>query len=157
MNEKNISLDELIKKTFEQDPFWETLVKRFFDNLPNKSDEEKINFLNKIIKDNSVNEFLKEVNSGNDVNTLFDKYSNGKKDTSKITLEVSRLLDISLQELNANSKRIDESNATYYYNQERGGKHVIVADDGSYLAAGSATNYEKLLEEFNNGRRNGNF
>ena len=35
---------------------------------------------------------------------------------------------------------------------------MIVADDGSYLLTiSSAINYEKLLDEFNTGRRNGNF
>lgn len=76
---------------------------------------------------------------------------------AKITMEISKLLDLAITELKANSKRIDESNATYYYNSSRGGKSVIVADDGTYLAAGSATSFERLLEEFNKGRRNGNF
>lgn len=76
---------------------------------------------------------------------------------AKINVGISKLLDLAITELKANSKRVDESNATYYYNSSRGGKSIIVADDGTYLAAESATSFERLLEEFKAGRRNGNF
>ena len=68
--------------------------------------------------------------------------------------KISKLLGITEQELN--SRIIEGINATYYYDSSRGGKHVIVDENGTYLLAGSATNYERLLEEFNHGRRNGN-
>ena len=182
---KNQTLEDLIKAISKNDPFWETLLKKFLDRLSDKSESDKAEFLNKIIKkDDLANGFLKEVNNCNDVNALFDKYNiselgtlrkykvdeNGHMyeeevkislpdpmDKAKIYMGVCKLLDITMPELSSNTKRIDESNATYYYNLNRGGKQVIVSDDGTYLAAGSATNYERLLEEFNSGRRNGSF
>lgn len=84
------------------------------------------------------------------------KFAN-ENSQDKFLDKIGELLDIPTINIKANSKRIDESNATYYYNSSRGGKSVIVTDDGTYLAAGSATSFEKLLEEFNKGRRNGNF
>ena len=78
-------------------------------------------------------------------------------DDSKYYEKISKLLDISLLECKKFSKRIPEENATYYYNPVRGGKSVIVSDDGSYLGATSSVNFDKHLEEFKNGRRNGNF
>lgn len=72
--------------------------------------------------------------------------------------KISDLLDIPTLSIKANSKRVDNINATYYYSPSRSGKSMIVADDGSYLLTiSSAINYEKLLDEFNTGRRNGNF
>lgn len=72
--------------------------------------------------------------------------------------KISDLLDIPTLSIKANSKRVDNLNATYYYSPSRNGKSMIVADDGSYLLTiSSAINYEKLLDEFNTGRRNGNF
>ncbi|MGN1000958.1 MAG: hypothetical protein ACI4OG_03375 [Bacilli bacterium] len=76
---------------------------------------------------------------------------------SKYYVNISKLLDISIFECKEYSKRIPEENATYYYNPARGGKCVIVSDDGSYLSATSSVNFERHLEEFKTGRRNGNF
>lgn len=76
----------------------------------------------------------------------------------KYLQKISDLLDIPTLSIKANSKRVDNLNATYYYSPSRNGKSMIVADDGSYLLTiSSAINYEKLLDEFNTGRRNENF
>lgn len=76
----------------------------------------------------------------------------------KYLQKISDLLDIPTLSIKSNSKRVDNLNATYYYSPSRNGKSMIVADDGSYLLTiSSAINYEKLLDEFNTGRRNGNF
>lgn len=71
--------------------------------------------------------------------------------------EIAKILDVSVEELNNNSKRVEEINATFYWNPIRGGNQILVSDDGSYLASNSGVNYEALLEEFKNGKRNGNF
>ena len=70
--------------------------------------------------------------------------------------EIAKILDVSVEELNNNSKKLDDINATYYWNPIRGGISIIVAEDGSYLAATSGVNFDTLLEEFKKGRRNGN-
>ena len=180
------NFENLIKTAANNDPFWETILKRFFNSLSDKSESDKVTFLNTLVKKGELfNEFLKEANNCSDVNALFSKYNgitnegtlrkykideDGKmyeEETkinfpdpmkyAKINMGISKLLDIEISDLNTSSKRIEESNATYYYNPIRGGKSVIVADDGTYLATGSAMNFEELLKEFNNGRRNGNF
>lgn len=77
---------------------------------------------------------------------------------AKYYSKISSLLDISVMKCKEYSKRISEINATYYYNPIRGGKSIIVSDDGSYLLnMSSALDFEKLLEEYKTGRRNGNF
>ncbi len=53
-----------------------------------------------------------------------------------------------------NNSRIISKNAVYFWQDGRGGLSVIVASDGTYLAATSGVNFEKHLEEFNSGRRN---
>ncbi len=66
-------------------------------------------------------------------------------------------LNMNKNEILNNSKRIENENATYYWNSSRGGISLIVSDDGSYLAATSSVNYDRHLEEFKNGKRNGDF
>lgn len=70
----NQSVDELIKKVSGPDPFWQNSIKKYFDNL-DKTDEEKIIFLQNISLDNQVfNDFTKEINSVSNPNDIFDKY-----------------------------------------------------------------------------------
>lgn len=72
--------------------------------------------------------------------------------------KIGLILDMPIANTELNSKRIEEIKATYYYNPNRGGKSIIVGDDGSYLLTiSSAIYFEELLEEYKNGRRNGNF
>lgn len=71
--------------------------------------------------------------------------------------KISEKLQIDLDNLSSNSKRIDDIKATYYWNSSRGGISLIVSDDGSYLGATSSINFDKHLEEFKAGKRNGNF
>lgn len=70
--------------------------------------------------------------------------------------KISKILNVSMEELDNNSKVYDDINATYYWNPERGGIQIIVSEDGSYLAATSGINPDALKEEFIKGRRNGN-
>ena len=52
-----------------------------------------------------------------------------------------------------NNKEIAK-NVIYFWNPVKGGLHMIIGNDGTYLAATSAVNPDKLIEEFNNGKRN---
>lgn len=69
--------------------------------------------------------------------------------------QISKILGITIDELKIHSKKIDESNATYYWNENKGGLQIIVDANGQYLASTSAITFDKLLEEFNSGKRNG--
>ena len=69
--------------------------------------------------------------------------------------ELEKLLDLSEDELKQNYKRLVEEKATYFWNPNKGGKHIIVSDNGDYLGASSSISFDKLLEEYKNGRRNG--
>lgn len=71
--------------------------------------------------------------------------------------KIAEKLQINLDDLSTNSKRLDDVKATYYWNSSRGGTSLIVSDDGSYLGATSAVNFDRHLEEFKSGKRNGNF
>jgi len=69
------SLDELINKVSGPDPFWQTTIKKYFDNL-NKTETEKINFLQNISLNKSVfNDFTKDINSSTNTDEIYDKYN----------------------------------------------------------------------------------
>ena len=71
---------------------------------------------------------------------------------------ISVLLDIPITNTELKSRRIEEIKATFYCNPIRGGKSIIVGDDGSYLlTTSSAISFEKLKEVFIKGKRNGDF
>lgn len=71
--------------------------------------------------------------------------------------KLEKKLNMNKSEILKNNKRIENESATYYWNPSRGGICLIVSDDGSYLAAASSVNYDRHLEEFKNGKRNGDF
>ncbi len=69
-------LDDIINKVVSGDPFWETTIKKYFDGLTTKNDNDKINFLKKIVKNkNLFNEFTKEILNSDDSERLFNKYN----------------------------------------------------------------------------------
>lgn len=156
-NNKDRSIDELI-----------TLKKQLEEDIDNLSKNENDNSL--FLSDTRLpmkKEYLNEISNLIEEKTnlsvdLPKKISNENYDLpipeqEKNLEKLSQLLDMPTANVHLNSKRVSEVNATYYYNPTRGGKSIIVSDDGSYLATSSAMSFEKLLEEFNNGRRNGNF
>ena len=69
---------------------------------------------------------------------------------------MSKKLKMSVEDLKKYSKRVEECNATYYWQPFRGGITIIVADNGDYLGAVSSVPAERLIEEFKNGERNKN-
>lgn len=71
--------------------------------------------------------------------------------------KITEKLQITIDNLSTNSKRLDDIKATYYWNPIRGGQSIIVSDDGKYLMANSSVDFNKLLEEFKMGKRYGNF
>ena len=83
--------------------------------------------------------------------------SNPSNESEKIKEEdidlASKVLKISVEIARENSKILDDCNAVRIWNPIRGGGSIIIANDGTYLAVGSAINPEQHLEEFKNGRR----
>lgn len=76
LKKQNVSLDELIKISTQPDFFWEIKLKEFFNNLSIVSEQEKIEFLKKLLDNRErFNEFTKEVNGNHDSDELFNKYN----------------------------------------------------------------------------------
>lgn len=123
------------------------------DNNNQTTNDSKKGLLRKLKRDESGNFYEEEI----EIDLNFPLELPFEPEEAGLILGVSKILDMHHNEVKKNSKRIPEENATYYYNPARGGKCVIVSDDGSYLSATSSVNFERHLEEFKAGRRNGNF
>ena len=67
--------------------------------------------------------------------------------------EIAKLLKLSPDELQKYKKVIDNE-LTYYWNPQRGGLHLIMSTNGEKLAATSQINFDRLLADFKNGKRN---
>lgn len=133
---------ENIKNTFEK-------IKTEFEVLNILSNEKESNesgFIRKTMLDENGMEYEVE-----------EKFALPNFKQTKWLDKIAEKLQMSLVDLSSNEKRLDEANATYYWNSSRGGTSLIVSDDGSYLGATSSVNFDELLEEFKSGRRNGNF
>ncbi len=72
----------------------------------------------------------------------------------KILEIAASVLKVTPEEALEHSKVIEDSNLYYFWTVTRGGISVIINEDGEKLAAGSAISFEKLLEAFNEGKRN---
>lgn len=99
-----------------------------------------------------LNEKINKIKNNKSENVI-----NSNEDEGNYLTRICKLLDISKDDINANSKKLDNLKATYYFNPIRGGKCIIVSEDGSYLLATSYINYHKYLQDFRNGFRNGSF
>lgn len=66
----------------------------------------------------------------------------------------AQVLKISQEEANKQSKVIEDIDARYYWDSQRGGLHVIIKSNGEKLAASSSISYQKLLNAFKDGKRN---
>ena len=69
--------------------------------------------------------------------------------------KIAELLKVSVEELDNNSKKYEDLDATYYWNPIRGGNSLIISSDGSYLICPSSLGPNAVLEEFKKGKRNG--
>ncbi len=66
----------------------------------------------------------------------------------------AELLKITEEAALEHVKALPEHNAFYFWNPQRGGNAVIIADSGEKLAATSAVSFEKHLSAFLAGKRN---
>lgn len=67
---------------------------------------------------------------------------------------VCNKLNINKEQAIQNCKELTEIGAYYFWNTARGGLSVIIKNNGEMLFATSGVNFQKHLEEFNNGKRN---
>lgn len=123
------------------------------DNNNQTTNDSKKGLLRKLKRDEFGNFYEEEI----EIDLNFPLELPFEPEETGFILGISKILDMHHNKVKKNSKRIPEENATYYYNPARGGKCVIVSDDGSYLSATSSVNFDRHLEEFKTGRRNGNF
>lgn len=72
----------------------------------------------------------------------------------KIIEIAAKAMKVTLEESKKHYKKIEDIDAYYFWNPVRGGIAVIVDSNGEKLAASSAVNFDKHLEEFKRGRRN---
>lgn len=77
-------LDDIINKVVNDDPFWGTTIKKYFDSLTTKNENDKINFLKKIVKNKDLfNEFTKELVKNENSKNLYEKYIKTLDDKQK--------------------------------------------------------------------------
>ena len=70
------TLDSIIKRIADNDLFWETTLKNYFGTLTNKTENEKIKFLNNLATNKILfNEFTKEITKPHNPEELFNKYN----------------------------------------------------------------------------------
>ncbi len=70
------------------------------------------------------------------------------------SLEIaSKVLNMSEEILKENYKILEDDNAILFWEPCRGGRNIIVAEDGSYLVGISAVDPSILLDQFRNGSR----
>lgn len=63
-------------------------------------------------------------------------------------------LDIEREDAISNCKELPEINAFYFWSKSRGGKAVIIDENGEKLVATSIVSLEQHIQAFRNGRRN---
>ncbi len=73
---------------------------------------------------------------------------------SEMLMTAAHLLKITEEVASEHMKALPEYNAYYFWNPQRGGTAVIIAENGEKLAATSAVSFEKHLSAFLAGKRN---
>lgn len=74
--------------------------------------------------------------------------------TNKILLTVVSALGITSVDAKTNCREIPEINAFYFWSNQRGGKAMIINEDGERLIASSVVKYEDHIKAFMSGKRN---
>ena len=66
----------------------------------------------------------------------------------------AEVLDLDVEEVEEHSKEVPEINGFYIWNPKRGGRSMLVSEDGGRLVAGSAVSFKRHLTDFLAGVRN---
>lgn len=174
---KNKSLEELIKELENEKKLYNSgeilraeenrIAKGIDDNSPLSDYETKVSVLEKLIKEkeqasnsDEKKAILKRYKIDENGNTYEEKEELKMPEfdpTFMYTEQLGKILNMKSVDIYFNNKRIEDINATHYWNPSHGEISLIVADDGSYLRAASGVTFDKHLEEFKNGKRNGDF
>ena len=69
------SLNDIIMKAVESDPFWATKINEFLDSLNSVKYDDKVSFMIKLINDkNNFNDFTKKLTKPYDALNLYKSY-----------------------------------------------------------------------------------
>ncbi len=68
--------------------------------------------------------------------------------------KVADLLNMTTNEVKENCKKIDDIDAYYFWNSNRGGCSLIINEAGEKLGASSAVSFEKHINAYKSGKRN---
>ncbi len=74
--------------------------------------------------------------------------------TNKLLLTVTSALGVTSEDAKRNCKEIPEINAFYFWSNQRGGKAMIINENGERLIASSAIRYDDHVKAFVSGKRN---
>lgn len=66
---------------------------------------------------------------------------------------VVKLLKLTIDEVKSNYGIIDSNGTLYFSEPFKGGRSIIIGQDGTVLFADSSIGYDEHLQEFENGRR----
>lgn len=64
------------------------------------------------------------------------------------------LLKMTIDDAKNNCKKIDDVDAYYFWNSNRGGCSLIINEAGESLGASSAVSFERHINAFKSGKRN---
>ena len=74
--------------------------------------------------------------------------------SENIISTVMELLDLGCEEAKRNCKELSEINAFYFWNNSRGGRSIIIKENGEKLVTSSIISFEEHLQAFIDGKRN---
>lgn len=72
---------------------------------------------------------------------------------NKYVKDAAEVLKIDVEQAEKSSRRLEDINATYFWDRSKGGKAVIFNDEGERLVAASCVSPEEHVKEFKKGRR----
>lgn len=72
---------------------------------------------------------------------------------NKIIEDVSKTLNMSVEDVKKHSKEVPEIDGYYFWQPVRGGVSIIINKDGEKLCATSSVNFEEHLKAFKEGKR----
>ena len=99
-------------------------------------------------------------NNYNEVSGYILDYFGGKYKTIELSIEllekVRIITDMYILSLVSNQRVIPDLEAVYLWNSVRGGKSIIIRENGEYLLGNSSVNPSDMIKDFKEGKRTGN-
>lgn len=170
---KELALNDVFTIENKRDPFWEKEAKKIIEKLVHSLSIVNINSgvpvsFSKIVAQlknkniSELEEFFREkhielptaTNTRHSVLAIIKEKLNRVVGNINLDEVAASVLKIDFETAKNNKKKVEGLDAYFYWDNRRGGYQAIISQNGEKLVAGSATNYDKLVEEFKNGRRN---